>query len=136
MPVATFETIAAARSGFKDLIDAAHSGGAGVVRRSSETYAVVPLELIRESLLPSLGTTPEVFREDDGVGLVLPGMPFATEGNTLEEAAADMVAALREYAEDWPRLRQAANHRKMRLLVPVIDLSTDEQLLAWLTGLP
>ena len=26
----------------------------------------MPLELIRESLLPSLGPTPEVFREDDG----------------------------------------------------------------------
>lgn len=114
MPLATFDTVAAARSGFKELIDAAHSGGAGVVHRAGEAYAVVPVELIRERLLPALGTTPEIFREDDGVGLILTGMPFAAEGSTLDEAAADMVDALREYAQDWPRLSQTPNHRADR----------------------
>ena len=39
-----------------------------------------------------------------------------------------------EYAEDWPRLRHAGNHRRMETLVPLVDLSTDEQLTDWLTG--
>lgn len=94
----------------------------------------MPVGLIRERLIPALGTSPEVFREDDGFRLALPGIPFATEGRTLDEAACKMVEALREYGGDWPRLRHAPNHQQMSMLVPFIDLSTDEQLLDWLTG--
>lgn len=134
MPLAQFDTVADGRAGFKDMIDAASTGGAGVVHRSGEAFAVVPVETVRRALLASVGTVPEVFREGDGIGLSLRGMPFASEGSTLEEAAADMVEALREYAEDWPRLRHAGNHRRMETLVPLVDLSTDEQLTDWLTG--
>lgn len=134
MPRAHFATVSDARAGFKDMIDAAHQGGAGVVHRAGEAYALVPLPLIRDQLMASLDTSPEVFREDGAIGLSLSGMPFASEGATLEDAAADMLDALREYAEDWPRLRQAPNHARMSRLVPFIDLSTDEQLLEWLTG--
>lgn len=134
MPLAQFDTVAEARARFKEMIDAASNGGVGVVHRSGEAYALVPAELMRKQLLASLPTRPEVFREDDGVGLALPGMPFATEGSSLEEAARDMLLALREYSEDWPRLRHAPNHAPMATLVPFIDLCSDEQLLDWLTG--
>lgn len=78
--------------------------------------------------------TPELVFEDGGVGIVLPGAPFAAEGATLADAAADMVDALREYAEDWPRLRQSPNHMHLAALVTFVDISTDEQLMSWLTG--
>jgi hypothetical protein len=46
-----------------------------------------------------------------------------------------MVAALREYAEDWPEhLLEAPNHKENWGLVQMISLSTDEQLRAWLVG--
>jgi hypothetical protein len=44
-----------------------------------------------------------------------------------------MVAALREYAEDWAdHLRHASNHEKNWGLVQIIDLSSDEELRDWL----
>lgn len=60
------------------------------------------------------------------------GAGFATE---LGEAIADFVVALRDYAEDWEdHVHAAPNHRENSALVQLIDLSTDEQLTAWLTG--
>lgn len=85
---------------------------------------------------PALTTTSTVVHEDDGPGSILAGKPFATEGGTLDKAAADMVDALREYAQDWPRLSEAPNHRAMEALVTFVDASTDTELSAWLCSHP
>jgi len=64
-------------------------------------------------------------------------LPVAADGGTFEEAITDMVAALREYAEDWQdHLLHASNHRDNWGLVQMISLSSDEQLGKWLTGSP
>lgn len=129
-----FATVTEARAGLKDLLDAAQGGGAGVIHRDGRRFAVVSAEALRSALLRSVGLTPEVYFEGDGVGLALPGAPFAAEGADLGEAAAEMIEALREYAQDWRRLRHAPNHGRHGELVMLVETSTDDQLRAWLTG--
>ena len=52
-----------------------------------------------------------------------------------DEAIAEMVDALREYAADWQeRLRETPDHRRQWGLVQLINLSDDDQLHDWLTG--
>ncbi|MDO5699182.1 MAG: hypothetical protein Q4G51_14540 [Dermatophilus congolensis] len=134
MPVADYGTVSEARREFKSLLDAAADGGAGVVRRDTQRFAVVDAEALWPMLVRSVGATPELFFEDDSVGIALPGAPLAAEGETLEEAAQEMIAAMREYAGDWPQLRHAPNHQRHRSLVTLIDIASDEQLMDWLTG--
>lgn len=132
--VVRFETVAEARRGFKGMLDMAESGAATTLRRGNEVFAVMSVEALRPALLAAVGTAPKVVFENDGVGIVLPGMPFASEGDSVDDAALDLIDALREYAEDWPQLRHAPNHRRMQTLVALVEISTDEELAAWLTG--
>lgn len=134
MPVAEYDTVTEARRGFKTMLDVAQDGGTGLVHRDGRTYALVSAESLHPVLLRAVGITPEVFFEDDGVGIALPGAPFAAEGESLQEAAIDLVEALREYAQDWRNLRHAPNHQRHHMLVTLVDVSSDEQLLDWLTG--
>lgn len=134
MPVADYPTVAEARKGFKTMLDVAKDGGTGLVHREGQTFAVVSADTLQPALLRAVGLTPEVFFEDGGVGIALPGAPFAAEGADLHEAAADLVEALREYAQDWDRLRHAPNHQRHQVLVALVDVSSDEQLMDWLTG--
>lgn len=134
MPLAEFATVADARAGIKDMLDAAQVGGAGLINRDGRRYAVVAAEALRPILLRSVDVVPEVCFEDGGVGLALPGTPFATEGHDVATAAEDMVTALREYAQDWERLRSAPNHSRNAALVMLVETCTDDQLTAWLTG--
>lgn len=131
---AEFATVAEARAGIKDMLDAAQRGGAGVIHRDGRRFAVVSAEALHAALLRSIDTVPEVYFEGDGVGLALPGAPFAAEGADLHEAAEEMIEALREYAHDWDRLRHAPNHARHAMLVMLVETSTDDQLLTWLTG--
>ena len=67
----------------------------------------------------------------------IPGLPVAADGETFDEAITEMVAALREYAEDWQdHLLHAPNHRDNWGLMQMISLSSDDQLRDWLTGSP
>ena len=60
---------------------------------------------------------------------MLPGLPIAADGETFDEALDEMVAALREYSQDWTdHLRHASNHQQNWGLVQIIDLSSDEEL--------
>ncbi|CRK55774.1 hypothetical protein [Alloactinosynnema sp. L-07] len=67
--------------------------------------------------------------------MFVPGLPVAADGASLDEAIAEMVDALREYAEDWQRhLLDAPNHRDNWGLVQLISFCDDEQLREWLVG--
>lgn len=134
MPVAEYATVAAARKDFKTMLDVAADGGTGLVHREGRTFALVSTDALQPALMRAVGLSPEVFFEDGGVGIALPGAPFAAEGADLHAAASDLVQALREYAQDWDRLRHAPNHRRHQILVALVDVSSDEQLIDWLTG--
>ena len=64
-----------------------------------------------------------------------PGRPVAADGAMFDEAIAEMIQALREYADDWQeRLLDSPNHRENWGLVQLISLSDDDQLTDWLVG--
>lgn len=128
-----FETLTEGRSHFKDLLDAAESGRPASVRRDSRRAAVVDAERLRRALSMLRPSRAEVVSEADGWSVFIPGLPVAADGSTFEEAIEDMIAALREYADDWTdHLLHAPNHIENWGLVQIIDLSTDEQLKDWL----
>lgn len=60
----------------------------------------------------------KVVAEAGGWSVFIPGLPLAADGGTLDDAIADMIEALREYAEDWQdRLLNAPNHRDNWMLM-------------------
>lgn len=78
---------------------------------------------------------PEAVSEGGGWSVFLPGTPVAADGADLDEASADFVAALREYAEDWiERLRFAPNHAQRWPLVHFVSLNSDAALASWVQG--
>ncbi|MGL5829966.1 MAG: prevent-host-death protein, partial [Angustibacter sp.] len=98
------------RAHFKLLLDAAHRGRAATVSRgANETAAVVNAAKLR-STLAQLVPRPVTVAENDGWSIFLPGVPVAADGDSIDEAIAEFLAALREYAADWQdRLYLAPN---------------------------
>ena len=130
-----YTTFNDARSHLKDLFDAAGEGRPVTVDREARRLAVVDAVRLREQLaaLPALKV--QAVAEAGGWSMFVPGVPVATDGASFDEAADEMVAALREYAEDWAeRLRLAPNHAGNWALVQLVGLSDDEQLRAWVGG--
>lgn len=125
-----------ARDSLKAILDSSERGGLSTIRRPDRgTAAVVNSESLRRYLELTVMANVQVVNEDGVWAVFMPGHPFAAEATDLDEALADFVDALRDYAEDWEdHLHAAPNHRKNWALVQLIDLSTDEQLTAWLTG--
>lgn len=128
-----YDTVALARQNFKDLLDAAQAGIPSAVTRDRHQLAVVDGEQLREVLQRAQPSRAQASPEAEGWSITLPGLPIAADGDTFDDALADAVAALREYAEDWTdRLRIAPNHAGNWALVQLVTLSTDEQLQEWL----
>jgi predicted RNase H-like HicB family nuclease len=73
--------------------------------------------------------------EAGGWSVFFPGLPIAADGATFDEAVAETVDALRDYADDWQeRLLDSPNHRDNWGLVQLVSLSDDEQLRDWIVG--
>jgi hypothetical protein len=127
------DTVTKARAHFSALIDAAEAGVPATVRRDRRRAAVVDADRLRHFLVTSRPARAEVVDEGGGWNILLRGLPIAADGATFEEALDEMVAALREYAEDWAHhLRHASNHEPNWALVQIIGLSSDEELHDWL----
>lgn len=132
-----YDSYTDARAHLKDLLDAAARGRVATVRRDSERMAVVDVARLREALATLIPLRAVVTPEGGGWSVYIPGLPVAADGATFDEAMAEMVDALREYAEEWQAgLGDASNHRIHWGLVQMICLSDDEQLRAWLVGEP
>lgn len=130
-----YDSYTEARAHLKDLLDAAERGRVATVRRDAARTAVVDVERLRSSLASLSTPRAQVVAEADGWSVFIPGVPIAADGATFEEAITEMIAALREYAEDWQeRLLDAPNHRSNWALVQLIALSDDDQLRDWLVG--
>jgi predicted RNase H-like HicB family nuclease len=128
-----YDTVTEARAHFSTLLDAAEAGVPATVRRDRRRAAVVDADRLRYYLATVRPARAEVVAEGGGWSVLLPGLPIAADGETFEEALDEMVAALREYADDWAdHLRHAPNHEKNWVLVQIIDLSSDEELRDWL----
>jgi hypothetical protein len=134
MPAVHYDSYTKAREHFKDVLDQAENGQVVTVRRESVTAAVLDAGRLRHFLASVVPPCAKVVAEAEGWSAFIPGLPVAGAGATYEAAVADMADALREYAEDWPRLQHAPNHREHWGLVQLVALSDDDQLRQWITG--
>jgi antitoxin (DNA-binding transcriptional repressor) of toxin-antitoxin stability system len=134
MSAVRYDSYTAAREHLKDVLDRAEQGQLVTVRRDSATAAVLDAARLRHFLASVVPPCARVVAEAEGWSAFIPGLPVAGAGATFEAAVADMADALREYAEDWPRLQHAPNHRSHWGLVQLVNLSDDDQLLEWITG--
>jgi hypothetical protein len=132
-----YDSYSDARAHLKDLLDAAERGRVATVRRESASAAVLDAARLRHFLAAVVPSRAQVVAEAGGWSVFIPGLPIAADGPTFDAAIEEMVAALREYAEDWQdRLLDAPNHRDNWGLVQLISLSDDDQLRDWLAGSP
>lgn len=128
-----FASYTEARTGLRSVLDAAASGRVTTVAREHETFSVVEASLLREQIALLLPARTQVAAEGGGWAAWLPGLPVHGEGRTFDAAISDLIAALREYVEDWnDRLRATPNHRNHWPLVQLVDLSSNDQLRDWL----
>ena len=129
-----FNSAAEGRANFKQLLDAAASGAPAQLHRNEEQIAVVDGSRLRK-YLAALLAAPQTAHEAGSWWIFLPGTSISADGGTFDEAIADAVTALREYAQDWAdHLSTAVNHRDQWGLVQFVALSTDAQLTEWLRG--
>jgi predicted RNase H-like HicB family nuclease len=134
MTLAVRYGVAEARAHLKELLDAAQQGVPAEMTRDTQRFAVVDVARLLQffTLAPR---SVEVVAEAGGYSVFIPGTPIAADGATLDEALEEMVDALREYAADWTdRLSTAPNHRANWGLVQLVELSSDRELVTWLSG--
>lgn len=137
MSALAFESYSEARDHFRQVLDAAGRGEPVIVRRQGRDAAVVSADRLRELLARLCPPRAQVVSEGGGWTVLLPGLPIAVDGATLDEALDETVLALREYALDWQdRLKNVSNHRENWGLVQLVGLSDDGQLREWLAGSP
>lgn len=130
-----YESVSEARKHLKNVFDAAGQGRVSTVRRDDGRVAVVDVERLRHFLVSVVPSRAEVVAEEGGWSVFIPGLPVAADAESFDDAVADMVEALREYADDWQdHLRDALNHRDNWGLVQLIELSSDSDLRAWLVN--
>ena len=130
-----YPTFSEARKDLKRVYDVSESGRTVTLGRDNYVAAVVNAERLRDFF--SRTVSPRVQAQfEDGVWVAyMEGRPFVSEGSTLAEAVADLVASLREYSEDWEdRLQTAPNHAGNWGLVQLVHLSSDDQLTDWMNA--
>ena len=126
-----------ARKDFSRFLHASFDPQVVTVKVSDRTVSVVDADMFRSHLARTVPADVQVFEEDGGIAIVLPGRPFAVETSSLAESLEEMIDVLREYAADWQaRLHSSRNHRDNWALVQLIELSSDVELTRWLTAEP
>jgi len=130
-----FDTFTSAGNNFRGVLDAAHNGVVTTVTRDKERFVVVSADALREELRRLLPSQAVAVPEGGGWTAFIPGIPVHGDAQSFDDAIADLIDALRDYAEDWnDRLHTAPNHARHRSLVELVELSDDEQLREWLVG--
>jgi hypothetical protein len=128
-----FPSYTAARTNLRTVLDSAQTGQVTTLDRDDERYVVMAAEPLRAELTRLRPAHAVVVAEGDGWAALLPGLPAAGDGGSLDEAVDDLIDALRDYALDWnDHLLNAPNHRANWALVQLVELSSDEQLRAWI----
>lgn len=132
-----YDSYTEARTHLKELLDAAEQGRPATVRRDAATAMVVDANRLRRLLFDMYPSRAQVVAEAGGWSVFIPGLPVAADGASFDEAVAEMIDALREYADDWQdHLYNVPNHSDNWGVVHLIALSDDDQLRLWLTGAP
>jgi hypothetical protein len=130
--VVDYPTYSSARDHFKDVLDATDAGRSVTVAREGNLSVVFPIEKVRSYFFQSVSPRVRIFVEAGVTVALMEERPFLAEGASVDDALADLMLVLREYAVDWEsRLKDAPNHEQNWALVQLIKLSTDEQLRDW-----
>lgn len=133
MTTVSYGSAREAREHFKELLDAADEGRPATVTRDTRRVAAVDADRLVQFLIRLHPSRAQVVPDGDGWSIVMPGVPVAADGATLQEAVDELIDALRDYAEAWSqRLRLAPNHEDNWGLVQIVTLASDEQLRNWL----
>ncbi|MCW2677799.1 MAG: Prevent-host-death protein antitoxin of system [Modestobacter sp.] len=128
-----FDSFTDARKHFRRVLDAAHEGVVTTVTRDKELFVVLTADARGAELRRLLHSEAVVVSEGGGWAAFIPGVPVHGDADTFDDAIDDLIAGLREYAEDWnERLHAAPNHAGHRSLVELVELSDDAQLREWL----
>lgn len=128
-----YDSVTEARKDLRSVLDASERGKAVTINRNASISAVVPAERLRSYFFKTVSPRAKIFSEDGRWVVLLEDRPFVSEGLTVDDAVADLVLSLREYAEDWDaRLRLAPNHEQNWALVQLVNLSSDAELVKWL----
>ncbi|MFN3003266.1 prevent-host-death protein [Mycolicibacterium wolinskyi] len=119
-----------------NLLNLAEAGGVAIVeeRGSRPATALVELGRLRHMLARLIEPHMAVASSEDGRWCIrLPGLPVLGEGASFDEASADLIEAMREYADDWAdHLHAAPNHEANEYFAHFVKLSNDEQLREWI----
>jgi len=130
----TYPNVRTARDNFKALLDASDASRPAVVTRDNRRTAMVDADQLLNFLMAVRPAGVQAVAENSGWSLFMPGLPVAAEGNTMDEATDELIAALHDYAEAWvERLRHAQNHAGNWGLVQIVSLASDEQLREWIS---
>lgn len=131
--MATPYTTSKARSEFKEVLDSAQRGATPTIERGEYEFAVTDKAGLVQFLKLSVSAKPKLVTEDGAYVLVIPGLPFASEANSLDESVDLLVEDLIDYAAEWHDLYQdAPNHADNWGLVTLVNLLSESQLKEWL----
>ena len=134
-PLRHFDSFTEARSKLRCVLDAAHEGVVTTVTRDKERFVVLTADVRGAELRRLLHSHAVVVHEGGGWAAFIAGVPVHGDAESFDDALDDLIARLREYAEDWnDRLHAAPNHVQHRSLVELVELSDDDQLREWLVG--
>jgi len=116
-----------ARRQLPTLLDKVRDGRWQLIGRRGRPEAVVAgAAQLAELLGACCPFSPEVFVEEDEVGIYLTELDVHGVGATLREAEDDLLEAALEYVEDWEdHLYAAPNHRRNVGYVRRIELAGD-----------
>jgi len=138
MSSTVYETVSEARAHMKEILDAAHERLPVRIRRGARQVVVVDEELFHELVSRTYAVpAPQVYEENDGWTIVLPGTPISADSTDFNECVDDFVAALEDYVTDWisdAELRHARSHRRNAALVSLVESLTHEGLRSWVLG--
>lgn len=135
-----FHSFSTTRTHLKQVFDAAEAKVPVELKRGPLEIVVVKKDLFT-ALLSRDGVvrSPELYEENDGWTIVLPGTPVGADSVDFNEAVADFLDALQEYAEDWvadENLRRAPSHCDNETLVQLVTLLSEDELRSWAVGEP
>ena len=100
-----------ARTNLKPTLDTARNGRLVTGTRGQDVSAVVSAGKVREFLAVTVPSRARVIYEDGACVVFIPGLAVAAEASTFDEAIAEMLDGLRDYAEDGDsHLAGAPNH--------------------------
>jgi len=117
-----------ARQRWADILDLALAGQWQVVAAQRRDPVLVARKAELADLLAQCRRfEPEVLHEDDGsVVIWLNELDVYGHGDSVQEAAADLIDSVREYVDDWDDLKDAPNHRDHLWHVRRLQLAEDD----------